>query len=104
MNERLMGLIGLAMKANKLAVGDGRATDRIRSGNAFLVLVSNDASDNTIKKYTNMCEFRELELLKLDIDRFEFGQSIGRNFAVTAAVCDKGFANSMIKLAERVDK
>lgn len=104
MNERLRGMIGLAMKANKLAVGDGRATDRIRSDNAYLILISNDASENTVKKYTNMCEFRKLKLHKLDIDRFEFGTIIGRQFAVTAAVCDKGFADSMIKLAERVDK
>ena len=50
-DEKLLRFIGLAMKAGKLMLGDGRAVESIRSGKAKLVLISKDASDNTKKKY-----------------------------------------------------
>lgn len=103
-NSKIAGLIGLAMKAGKLAAGDGRASEMSRKHKSFLVLVSSDASDNTKKKYMNMSEYHKLPIIMLDIDRYEFGRIIGREFAVVAAVCDKGFADGIVKLAERVDK
>ena len=53
-DEKLLRFIGLAMKAGKLMLGDGRAVESIRAGKAKLVLISKDASDNTKKKYRNM--------------------------------------------------
>ena len=99
-DEKLLRFIGLAMKAGKLMLGDGRAVESIRSGKAKLVLISKDASDNTKKKYRNMCEYRNLKLLDIN----EFGQCIGRDFAVVAAVEDDGFAKRIVELAERVDE
>ena len=100
-DEKLLRFIGLAMKAGKLMLGDGRAVESIRAGKAKLVLISKDASDNTKKKYRNMCEYRNLKLFS---DRNEFGQCIGRDFAVVAAVEDDGFAKRIVELAERVDE
>ena len=103
-DEKLLRFIGLAMKAGKLMLGDVRAVESIRSGKAKLVLISKDASDNTKKKYRNMCEYRNLKLLDIFSDRNEFGQCIGRDFAVVAAVEDDGFAKRIVELAERVDE
>ena len=103
-DEKLLRFIGLAMKDGKLMLGDGRAVESIRSGKAKLVLISKDASDNTKKKYRNMCEYRNLKLLDIFSDRNEFGQCIGRYFAVVAAVEDDGFAKRIVELAERVDE
>lgn len=96
MNEKTRGFLGLAMKAGALAVGDGRATERIRRGEAHLIIISSDASENTRKKYGNMSDFRQVPILTLDIDRFELGSLLGRDFAVTLAVCDKGFAEGLL--------
>lgn len=103
-SSSINGFLGLAMRAGKLAVGDGRATEQARKGKAFLILVSNDASDNTEKKYKNISKSHNTSVITLDIDRYEFGRIIGREFAVVAAVCDKGFADEIVRLAERVDK
>ena len=102
-NERLKGFIGLCMGAGKLAVGDGRATESVRKGKACLVLISKDASDNTKKKYAEMCSYRNMKILDVFDNREEFGAVIGREFAVVASVEDQGFAKRIIELAERVD-
>ncbi len=107
MNDKTRGFLGLAMKAGKLAVGDGRATEQIRKDKAYLIIVSCDASKNTQKKYENMSNFRELPKITLDIDRYEFGGILGRDAAVVAAVCDRGFAEGILSretAAERVDE
>lgn len=96
MNDRTRGFLGLAMRAGRLAVGDGRAVEQVRKNNAFLIILSQDASDNTRKKYTNMSNYRQVPIITLDIDKYEFGRILGREFAVVAAVCDKGFAEGII--------
>lgn len=98
-NNRLCGLIGLAMKAGKLDVGEGRAEDGIRKGGSQLVILSDDASDNTRKKFTNMCQYREIPLVQL-WDRTQLGSCIGRDFAVVISVTDPGFANRILALRE----
>lgn len=103
MNKSLMGFMGLAKRAGKLAIGDSSATEYVRHKKAYLILLSSDASENTIKKYKNMSSFHKLPIITLDIDRYEFGRAIGREFAVVAAVCDRGFADGIVKFAERVD-
>ena len=101
-SQKLLSFIGLCMRAGKLQAGDGKTTDAVRKNKAYLVLMSDDASENTVKKYRNMCEGRNVPILTI-CGRDELGAAIGREFAVTAAVTDKGFAGRIIELAERVD-
>ena len=54
MNDKIFGFLGLAMRAGKLDTGEQRVRDRIRSENACLVILAEDASDNTKKKITDM--------------------------------------------------
>ncbi len=100
--KNLLGFIGLCMRAGKLAAGDGRTAEAVRRNKAHLVLMSGDASENTVKKYRNMCESRGIPIITL-CGRGRFGAAIGREYAVTAAVTDKGFADRITELAERVD-
>ena len=81
-----------------------KAEDAVRRGKAYLVLISKDASANTEKKYADMCSHRGLRLLKAFGDRYEFGRAVGREFAVVAAVTDKGFSQRISELSERVGK
>lgn len=100
--KNLLGFIGLCQRAGKLAPGDGKTTDAVRRNRARLVLMSDDASENTAKKYRNMCESRGIPIITV-CGRGELGAAIGREYAVTAAVTDKGFAARISELAERVD-
>ena len=52
-----MGLIGLATKAGKTAGGEFLTEREVKSGRAALVIVAEDASENTKKKFQNMCEY-----------------------------------------------
>ena len=50
LNKQVASLLGLAMRARKLATGES-ALKAIQSQQARLVLIASDASDYTKKKY-----------------------------------------------------
>lgn len=98
-NPRLNGMISIAMKAGALAVGESRAEEAVRANKAYLIILSEDASQNTNKKFTDMATYRELPIVLVE-DRNTFGKLIGRKYAVSAAVVDKGIADSIARLNE----
>lgn len=96
-NKRVWGMISLAQKAGAVASGEGRAQDSIRGGEASLIVVSQDASDNTLKKFSNMGEYRNIPVVVMS-DRYELGHAIGKKFAVVLAICDNGFSDNIKKI------
>lgn len=97
--SKIYGMVSLSMKAGKLAVGEERAKEVIKSGEAHLIIIADDASDNTKKKFSDMAAYRNVPLISI-FDRYQFGKLIGKKFSVSAVVTDKGFADSIIRLYE----
>ena len=95
-SKAFFGMLSLCMKAGRLAVGEAKSEDTVRSGGAKLILLS---ADNTKKKFSNMAEFRSVPIIFVG-DRDEIGHSIGRRFAVSCCVTDDGFAKRLKSLAE----
>ena len=77
-NNKVLSLLGLATKAGKIASGEFSTEKSVKSGKGFLVLVAADASENTKKKFRNMCEFYEVPVYFLADKDWE--NSAARNF------------------------
>lgn len=99
MNNRLYSNLGLARRAGKLVSGEERVLQAIRSGEARLVLIADDASDNTRKKFTDKCRSYGVEL-KTPGNREQLGRAIGEPQRVIMAITDTGFANLILKCLE----
>ena len=54
-----LSLLGLAAKAGKVVSGEFATENAVKSGKAFLVLTAEDASNNTRKKFNDMCTYYE---------------------------------------------
>lgn len=52
--QKILNLIGLATKAGKIGSGEFMTEKSVKSGKASLVIVSEEASDNTKKMFANM--------------------------------------------------
>ena len=61
--DKVSSLLGLATKAGKISSGEFMTEKMVKTGKAFLVMVAEDASDNTKKKFRNMCEYYEVPIL-----------------------------------------
>ena len=55
--RKVLGSLGLAMKAGDVVSGEFMTEKSIREGIARLVIVAKDASGNTKKKFADSCHF-----------------------------------------------
>ncbi|KAB7668679.1 YlxQ family RNA-binding protein [Bacillus sp. B1-b2] len=100
MNEnKWMSLLGLANRARKIISGEELSVKEIRSGNAKLILLSEDASHNTTKKITDKCNSYKVPV-KLVPNREMLGKAIGKEQRVVVAVLDNGFAKKLLTLLD----
>lgn len=99
MNDQWMSLVGLANRARKIVSGEEQVLREIRGNRAKLVLLSADASENTMKKVTDKCKFYKVPY-KIIGSRFILGHSIGKEARVTIAICDDGFAKKIAQVLE----
>ena len=97
--SKVTGLIGLAVKAGKIVSGEFCTEREIKSGKANLVIVAEDASDNTRKKFKNMCDFYHVPLYFYQ-NKETLGHAMGKEFRASLAVLDEGFSESIKKNME----
>ncbi|WP_281887564.1 YlxQ family RNA-binding protein [Paenibacillus sp. YYML68] len=96
MNERFYSNLGLAMRAGKVLTGEEMVIDAVRTGDAKLVIVSEDASANTLKKVNDKCIHYQVPIHQYG-SREQLGASIGKESRVVIAVTDAGFARLLVK-------
>lgn len=100
MNDKILNLLGLITKANKLAAGEERTIEAVRKNTAELVLLSADAGRSTAKRITDKAKYYDVYV----IDTFntkELSMATGSENRVVLAVTDKGFAKKCIDLFEK---
>ncbi len=105
MNEeqKIYQLLGIATRARKIITGEDLTVREIQSGKASLVIVTNDASDNTMKKITDKCKFFNVELHVFG-SRDDLGQAIGKESRVVLAIMDNGFAKKISQLLNEYNR
>ena len=86
----MMQLLGLAARARKLATGE-QVLANIRSKQAKLVIIAQDASANTKKKYQDKCSFYEVPYCFAE-SSVDLSHAIGQSNRMVVAVLDSGFA------------
>ena len=94
--ERIFGLLGLAAKAGKIVSGEFMTEKSLKEGRACLVLVAEDASQNTKKHFRDMSDYRSVPI-RLFGTKEQLGRCIGKEFRASLALTDSGFANSLLK-------
>ncbi len=102
MNEKIFRMIGLACRAGRIEVGEAKTEDRLRHKKSKLVIISNDASKNTKKNFSDLCAKFGVPLINIG-DREILGNYTGRDFAVVLSVSNEGFAKRIRELAETTE-
>jgi ribosomal protein L7Ae-like RNA K-turn-binding protein len=92
--NKVLSRLGLATRAGKLISGEEIVLKAVRSGEAKLVLLAGDASENTAKKIKDKCSSYGVPLL-IGFTRFELGSAVGKPERVMFAVTDRGFADML---------
>ena len=94
---KIFGLLGLAAKAGKVQSGEFSVEKAVKSGRAFLVIVSEEASENTRKMFRNMCTYYEVPYYEFG-GKEELGHALGKEMRASLAIQDEGFSKAIMKL------
>ncbi len=97
-------MLGLCMRAGKVKSGEFATLEAIRKGTAQLVIVSEDASDNTRKQFSDKCKYYKIPMVFFG-DKESLGHAIGKDVRTSLAITDKGLSESLRKnlLVEELD-
>ncbi len=101
--DKIYSLIGLAARSRNLVSGSFSTEKAVKCGKAVMVIVSEDASDNTVKMFRNMCEFYQVPMFRYG-KKEELGHAIGKEMRTSLAVTDEGFAKSIKKNLEAIEQ
>lgn len=95
--HKLEGMIGLCVRAGRAAFGSEACEALVRSGRLRLVIVAEDASENTQKRMQDKCT-------TYGVPRISFGttlslaQCTGKGRVSVIGIRDEGFAAAILKI------
>ncbi len=94
--KKALNLLGLALRARQLESGAPTVLASIRNNRAKLVIIAEDASENTKKQFLDKCDYYKIPSYIL-FSKEEISQALGKERTV-CAFTDNGFAQSFKKL------
>lgn len=95
--NKIFSLLGIAMRGRNLVSGETQTLEAVKKGSAGLVIIAEDASDNTVKLFTNKCQYYSVPVFRWGTKE-NLGHAIGKDLRSSVGVCDAGLANSLISL------
>ena len=94
MRNKVFQMLGIAAKSGNVVSGEFSTEKAVKTGHAYLVIVSEEASNNTNKMFTNMTDFYEVPMYVFGTKE-ELGRCIGKEFRASLAITDENLANAV---------
>ena len=96
-NDAFYSMLGIAMRAGALTLGEDGVRKAIASGKTAFVLVDEGASANTKKMFSDSCTHYGVKLYAAQEGRL--GNSVGKGGRMSAAVAKGSLADKLLTLA-----
>lgn len=95
--HKLEGMIGLCVKAGRMAFGSEACESLVRSGKLPLVIVAEDAAENTKKRMQDKCTSFGTKLIFFGTVS-SLAKCTGKGKVSVLGVRDTGFASAILKI------
>lgn len=102
-SNRILSLLGLALRGGNLAVGEEPVEAVARARDARVLLLASDAADNTRRRVEHFAQAGQCLWLHIPFTKAELGQAVGRSSAAIAAVTDIGLATAVVRRLAELD-
>lgn len=101
MINKIYSMIGLSMKAGKIAFGTDMCEEKIKKKSASLIIIAEDTSDNTKDKFIKLSNLYNINIVIFgEIDLLS--RSIGKVNKGVFAILDDGFANKILQMVKEL--
>ncbi|MCC8139085.1 MAG: ribosomal L7Ae/L30e/S12e/Gadd45 family protein [Lachnospiraceae bacterium] len=97
--DKVLAYLGLSSRAGHTVSGEFSVEKSLRQRRARLVIVSEEASENTKKKFRDHCAYRQVPLYIYGSGG-ELGRACGKDFRISVAIEDEGLAKAVIRQFE----
>lgn len=97
--NKFFNFLGLTKRAGNLIEGYSKCDEQRNRIKIHLFILSKDASDSTVRKFTNHCSIKNIKLIQ-DFTKEELGASIGREEVKILAITDENMAKKLCTLYE----
>lgn len=95
--DKFLNFLGLVKRSGNLIEGYSKCDEQRNRIKFHLVIIADDVSNSTRKKFKNHCTEKNIFLIE-DFSKEELGYSIGREEIKILAVTDKNMATKLISL------
>lgn len=95
--NKILSLLGIAMRGRNLVSGELQTLEAVRKGSAMLVIIAEDASDNTRKLFSDKCSYYGVPVYFFGTKEM-LGRAIGKDVRSSLGVCEAGLAEKIIEL------
>ena len=99
--NKIFSLLGIAMRGRNLVSGEYQTLEAVKKGSAMLVIVAEDASDNTKKLFSDKCSFYKVPIFRYGTKE-NLGRAVGKDMRSSVGICYEGLAEAIIKLIEEI--
>ncbi|BCU52160.1 L7Ae/L30e/S12e/Gadd45 family ribosomal protein [Staphylococcus auricularis] len=103
MDTKIQNFLGLAMRARKVKSGESVILTDIKKQRIKLVIVAEDAAENTQKLMRNKCASYRIPI-RIYGTRDALGQALGKAEAVNIGLTDQGFATKLMSMIDEYRK
>lgn len=100
-NDKVLSMLGIAAKSGNVVSGEFSTEKAVKSGQAYLVIVSAEASENTKKSFFNMTDFYHVPCYCYG-SKENLGRCIGKEFRASLAVVDENLAKAVESKLEMI--
>lgn len=97
MNDRLLGMLGLAVRAGKVSFGVFMTEKALDEGRAQLVVAAADMGASNRRRIENKCAEYDVPLIFYS-DKAALSHAAGKKDMPVAGICDEGFAKAIVKI------
>ena len=95
--KKVYSLLGLCRRGGNIGSGEFQTDRHIKTGLSCLVIVANDSSDNTKKKFRDSAAYYDVPYYEFG-NKDDLGYAIGFEFRACVSVNNKGLADKIISL------
>ena len=95
MINKLYSYVGLIQKSGNLISGNDAVEIDIKKKKCKLLIISDDASENTKKKFDNLAKLHNINYVNYG-NKEDFGRAIGKSARSVLSIKDKNFAKGFL--------
>lgn len=102
MKDRILTLLGFAMKAKKIYTGGNTCELYIKRGIIKLLIIAEDAVDNTTNYMIRLCESNDVPYI-IFMNRDTLSQAVGKSNRTVFGITDSNFAEKILEIYEEIN-